>query len=127
MVLVDPRCETLAPDLPGTFLRRAAELMPYDVAQAARADELVSGLPDPGRVPVTVITHGRADWINETFGLDAAEIEQAEQAWQRHLSELAARFENARLRVATDSGHMIPVEEPELVASEIRSMIKTVS
>jgi pimeloyl-ACP methyl ester carboxylesterase len=79
LVLVDARCETLAP--PETFLRRAAELMPYDAAQA----------------------------------------------WQQHQRDLAARFENSRLRIAGDSGHMIPVEEPELVVSEIRSMIKTVS
>jgi pimeloyl-ACP methyl ester carboxylesterase len=127
LVLVDARCETLAPALPQTFLRRAAELMPYDVAQAAQADELVSGLPDPGQVPVSVITHGRADWIHEIFGLDAAELDQAEQAWQRHQRHLVARFENARFRVASHSGHMIPLDEPELVASEIRSMIKTAS
>lgn len=74
-----------------------------------------------------MITHGRAGWIDEIFGLDAAELDQAEQAWQRHQRDVAARSENSRFRVAGGSGHMTPIDEPELVASEIRSMIKTVS
>jgi hypothetical protein len=47
-VLVDARCESLVLGLPETYLRRAAELMPCDVAQAAQADEIVRGLPATG-------------------------------------------------------------------------------
>jgi hypothetical protein len=43
-----------------------------------------------------VITYGSADLIHEIFGLDAAELELAVQAWQRHQRDLAARFENSR-------------------------------
>jgi hypothetical protein len=47
-------------------------------------------------------------------------------AWQRYQLDLAAKFPESRFQVAANSGQMIPVDEPELLVSEIRSMIAAV-
>jgi pimeloyl-ACP methyl ester carboxylesterase len=123
LILVDARPEDLYPELPEAFLARLAELAPDDAQRASHADEIVRQLPGLAALPLSVITHGRADWIPGVFGLDQADRDQAELAWQRHQRDLAARSSQSRLRVASASGHMIPIEQPDLVASEIRSMI----
>jgi pimeloyl-ACP methyl ester carboxylesterase len=123
MVLADARPEDLFPELPALFLTRLAELAPEDAERARRADALVRTLPDLGGLPLAVITHGRADWIPGTFGLARSDLDQAELAWERHQARLAAKSSRARFCVAAASGHMIPVDQPELVVSEIQAMV----
>jgi pimeloyl-ACP methyl ester carboxylesterase len=123
MILVDVRHEDLYAKLPQAFLARLAELLPEDTERARRADALIRGLPDLGDLPLTVITHGRADWIPDDFGLAQNDIDMAELAWQRHQAELAARRPQSRFAVAATSGHLISVDQPELVISEIRAMV----
>lgn len=123
MILVDARHEDLYPVLPRSFLARLAELVPDDAERAGRADALVRDLPRLGDLPLTVITHGRADWIPDVFDLDRADLEQAEAAWQRYQRKLTSISTRSRLCVAADSGHLIPVDQPDLVASEIRAML----
>lgn len=124
MVLVDVRHEDAFGQLPESFLARLAELAPRDTEQARRADELVRGLPATGGLPVSVLTHGRADWIPDDFGVPQAGLDQAEQTWQRYQRELAGRFGSASVLIARDSGHLIPAEQPDLVAGEIAAMIR---
>jgi pimeloyl-ACP methyl ester carboxylesterase len=123
LILVDARHEDLYPELPESFLARLAELLPDDAERASRADEIVRGLPGLAGLPLSVITHGRADWIPDVFGLEKADLDQAELAWQRYQPDLAAKSSRSKLRVAATSGHLIPVDQPELVVSEIRAMI----
>jgi len=92
MVLVDARHERWRELLPDAFHARLRELSPYDTEQALQADEFVRGLPGPERVPVTVITHGRADWIPEEFGFGPRDRNRCEQAWQEMQRDLAAQF-----------------------------------
>ncbi len=123
LILVDVRHEDAYGQMPAAFLARLAELAPRDTEQARRADEIVRALPGLADMPVSVITHGRADWIPDAFGLPQADLDQAEQTWQRYQLDLAARFRRSSLHVAPDSGHLIPVEQPDLVAGEITAMI----
>jgi hypothetical protein len=71
---------------------RLRALSPYDTEQARQADEVLRGLPDPERGPVTVITHGRADWIPEEFGFGLDDRNRRGQAWQEMQRDLAAQF-----------------------------------
>jgi pimeloyl-ACP methyl ester carboxylesterase len=124
LILVDVRHENAFGRMPESFLARLAELAPRDTEQARRADELVRALPGLPDVPVSVITHGRADWIPDSFGLPQADLDQAEQTWQRCQLDLAARLGGSSLQVAQDSGHLIPVEQPEIMVGEITAMIR---
>jgi pimeloyl-ACP methyl ester carboxylesterase len=123
MILVDARHEDLYPKLPPSFLTRLTELAPEDTERAHAADVLIRALPDLGDLPLTVITHGRADWIPDAFGLDQIDLDQAELAWQRHQADLATKSSRPRFRVAAASGHLIPKDQPDLVVSEIRTML----
>lgn len=123
LVLVDARHEDMFAALPQPFLERLAELVPYDYEQGYAADELVRGLPGIGPIPVSVIDHGREYWIPEAFELSRDDLDLAELAWHRHQLDLAAKFPRSSFRVAANSGHLIPLDEPELVVSEIRSLI----
>jgi pimeloyl-ACP methyl ester carboxylesterase len=123
MILVDARQEDAFGRMPESFLTRLAELAPRETEQARRADEIVRGLPGPGGLPVSVITHGRADWIPDDFGVPQADRDQAEQTWQRSQRELAGHFGSSSFLIAADSGHLIPADQPDLVAGEIAAMI----
>jgi len=123
MILVDARHEDLFPELPGSFLARLAELAPDDAGRAGRADAIVRALPALDDLPLAVITHGRADWISEAFGLGQGDLDRAEAAWQQYQRKLAARSPRSTFCVAEASGHLIPVEQPELVVREIHSLI----
>lgn len=123
MILVDARHEDLFPTLPRAFRVRLAELVPEDAEQASAADGLIRSLPDLGDLPLTVITHGRADWIPDVFGLDQGDLDRAEQSWQHHQADLVTRSSRSKFSVATASGHLIPVEQAGLVTSEIRAML----
>jgi pimeloyl-ACP methyl ester carboxylesterase len=122
LVLVDARHEDLFADLPEAFLARLAEWAPRDTEQARSADEVVRRLGGLEGLPVSVITHGRADWIPDEFGLSQDDRDRAEREWQRYQVDLGARFQSSP-HVARDSGHLIPVERPEVVVSEIVSLI----
>jgi hypothetical protein len=75
------------------------------------------------RMPLTVITHGRAGWIPDEFGFGPAERDHCERAWQALQHDLAARSPNSVFRVAATSGHLIPAEQPDLVADEILALV----
>jgi pimeloyl-ACP methyl ester carboxylesterase len=141
MVLVDARHQRWREMLPDYFHARLRELAPFDTEQALNADEVIRGLCDAGvsgldvsglgggglgggGLRVTVITHGQVDWIPAAFGFGPAEVERCEQAWQDMQRDLAAQFPGAAFRVAARSGHLIPAEEPELVAREILALIE---
>jgi pimeloyl-ACP methyl ester carboxylesterase len=123
VILVDARHEDLFPVLPPSFRVRLAELVPGDAEQAVAADALIRSLPDLGDLPLTVITHGRADWIPDVFGLDQSDLDQAERCWQRYQADLVTKSSRPKFSVATTSGHLIPVEQADLVTSEIRAML----
>jgi pimeloyl-ACP methyl ester carboxylesterase len=123
MILVDARHEDLFPELPASFLARLAELAPDDADRANRADAIVRALPAVDDLPLTVISHGRADWISEAFGLGQGDLDRAEAAWQQFQRELATRSHGSKFCVAGASGHLIPVDQPELVVREIHSLI----
>jgi len=114
MILVDARHEDLFPELPESFLTRLKELVPDDTEGANRVDVIVRTL--------AVITHGRADWISDAFGLGQGDLDQAEAAWQQYQRKLAAKSSRSKFCVAASSGHLISVDQPELVVSAIRSL-----
>lgn len=94
------------------------------------ADQLVGAaaavlpsLPPTTTVPTVVLTHGRGgDWAGPgVIGpLDEAAIEYDWQAAQKEL----AKGPQSSLVVAEKSGHMIPVEEPDLVIQAIGTVTK---
>lgn len=127
MVLVDARQEDLYPQLPAAFLTRLAEAHPRETAQATRGDEIIRGGPGLGDVPLSVITHGRFDWLPDDWGLTDVECARAEAAWQEAQRWLARTSTRSRLVVAADAGHMIAADRPDVIIEEIRWVIDSLS
>jgi len=70
-------------------------------------------------LPLVVITHGHPD-------PDTPYVELEEPFWQRLQRELARLVPGARLVVATNSGHDIQHQQPELVLDAIRDVVSAV-
>jgi pimeloyl-ACP methyl ester carboxylesterase len=72
-------------------------------------------------IPLVVVTHGR--------GYSAAEVpagisaEAMEAVWQDLQAELATLTPTARQIVATESGHYVPLEQPDLVIEAIQTVV----
>jgi pimeloyl-ACP methyl ester carboxylesterase len=130
---------------PATIKRRLAMLkpiLPLEEWQAARQRmlTLLPRLLDPEQVnmwsserqtrralrrspirplPLVVITHGHPD-------PDTPYVQLEEPFWQRLQRELARLVPGARLVVATESGHDIQHDQPELVLDAIRDVVLAV-
>jgi pimeloyl-ACP methyl ester carboxylesterase len=122
LVLIDARHERLEDELP-KFSDGLAALVPEDSAQARRADKIIDALPGLGDLPLTVITHGRADWIPEILDFSPAELDHCDRVWQQFQRDLGTLSTNSTFRTAERSGHMIPAEQPDLVTAEIVAMV----
>jgi hypothetical protein len=83
---------------------------PFDI-EGTHAELLAAG--DLGDRPTIVLTHGS---MNGEF----------ERRWTPVQDALAALSSNSLHMVATESGHDIPAERPELVAESIRALVETV-
>jgi pimeloyl-ACP methyl ester carboxylesterase len=82
------------------------DAFPYSV-EDARAAELAPSLP------MIVIAHGRRVLPPGALG------DRLEREWLDLLRQTACTHPRGRYRVATASGHMVPLEEPALVAAAL--------
>ena len=101
---------------------RPRTMLAADQLVAAAAASLPS-LPPTVAVPTVVLTHARGgDWAGPgVIGpLDEAAIEYDWQGAQKELAKGA----KSSLVVAGRSGHMIPAEEPELIAQAVDTVTK---
>lgn len=71
-------------------------------------------------MPLTVISHGRAE------GPPSAESDVVEQLWARLQADLAGMLPGARHVIAQRSGHDIQHSQPRLVLREVRRAIRAV-
>jgi pimeloyl-ACP methyl ester carboxylesterase len=71
-------------------------------------------------MPLVVLAHGHPDDPPPPF------VEHEERLWQQLQRELAQLVPGGRLVVATESGHDIPHEQPELVLDAIRDVVLAV-
>ncbi len=95
----------------------AAYEMNARLTESAKQAREAEPMPD---VPLVVITHGIGDMFE---GLDPETAARAEEVWRQLQNDLASRSSQGRLVVAGDSGHQIPVEQPEIVVEAIRQVI----
>lgn len=82
----------------------------------AEKTEVIRKAAVPGGVPVRIITSGTA-WFPKP---------EEQKAWRASHEKFAASIPGATLIVAEKSDHLIPVREPELVASVVADVIRSV-
>ena len=71
-------------------------------------------LPD---VPLVVVTRGQREWPDTPRG------HALEQTWQAMQRDLVGLLPDARQMIADKSGHLIHLEQPEIVVTAIRSVL----
>lgn len=82
-------------------------------------DELSASPINPD-LPLVVIMHGLPV-------LPSGLGDQIEREWLQLLRDLARRQRHGRFVIAEKSAHLVPLEQPELVAEEIRTMVQAYS
>ena len=75
-------------------------------------------LPD---IPLVVISHGQRVWPDNPLG-DARERE-----WQAMQTELVNAVPRGRQVIATGSGHLIQLQQPEIIVETIRQLLEQIS
>jgi pimeloyl-ACP methyl ester carboxylesterase len=86
---------------------------------AASRTQLRTAGPLPA-IPALVIARG------ERAGLPTSPEAMAERLWRELQHDLADRLPDAGFVVAAKSGHTIPADQPELVATQIRHLVELV-
>ena len=78
-----------------------------------------------GDLPLIVLTRGRRS-TPEDFSqpLAQATLDRLDQSWLALQDELAALSTRASHRIAADSGHAIPLQEPDAVIEAVRDIIE---
>jgi pimeloyl-ACP methyl ester carboxylesterase len=74
------------------------------------------------RVPVIVLRHGKAPPRPPQFTQE--QYETYDRAWTEFQEDLAKRSPRGEVRVAELSGHMIQIDQPELVIQAIRDVLR---
>ena len=86
---------------------------------AMSGDQVISAGPLPD-IPLTVITRGKQAWPDNPYG------NMLELAWLEMQKELASMTPQGKQIIAEQSTHLIHLEQPDLVASAILSVVKEV-
>lgn len=95
----------------------AAETRAIDTSHAQIRAQKLANL-DP--IPVVVISHGR---IDDAPMLDPQVVRLAEETFQQCQRAMVDESPRGRHIIATESGHSIPFEQPELVLNAIRELV----
>ena len=75
------------------------------------------------RVPVVVIARGKPDLVAGSFGLTAAEAEEAERIWQERQRDLLNLSATSRLIIAEQSNHSIVYVQPSIVVTAVQELV----
>lgn len=78
-------------------------------------------IPSFGAIPLTIISAQKADYA---VFLQDPELEKEMQAlWNQLQIELTGLSTNSKRILATESGHMVPLEQPELIVGAINEQL----
>lgn len=101
---------------PAHLAASAAELRRLE---QANAEMRAAGLQTLGDLPLVVIRHGR-----EQPQMGGPELTRLlEDTFQRLQAELAGLSSRGQLQVAADSGHLIHLEQPQIVVDAVRAAL----
>ncbi len=102
-------------------LRKAIETQQREFVNYKYSGYLVlqSGrLPD---IPLVVVTRGQREWPDNQKG------RLLEQKWQSMQRDLVSLVPNAKQMIAARSGHLIHLEQPEIVVAAIQSVLDSLT
>lgn len=130
LVLVDPRPEQLDARLPWMIARthsaqpRPSRTSVDELPLALGLDARLTDIDAGGVRPLWLITHDpRCGDLLPAEPRTEAERETLESVWTELQQALVDAVPEGHLVVATDAGHLIPLEQPGLVAATIKEAV----
>ena len=97
----------------------AYEAMADDISD--RQIQKISSIRDK---PLTVIAHGKPTMFQGQLGLTDSEAQQLENIWRKEQEKLAGLSSRSEFLIAEDSGHLIGIEQPDIVVGAVKKMLK---
>ncbi len=79
--------------------------------------------PDLGDLPLLVLTQGKEPEAREAIGMTREQAVAQREVWTVLQQELAALSTRGKRMVATAAGHLIQIDQPEIVVDGIAKMI----
>jgi pimeloyl-ACP methyl ester carboxylesterase len=77
-----------------------------------------------GALPLLVLSQGKPPADDELEGLSRKQADNLVMRWNQLQLELTALSTNSRRVIARESGHMIHLEQPDLLISEVSRMVQ---
>ena len=116
-------------------VRQVADMLSYqnrlchsillEIEEAEPNTEQMAGVDSLGDTPLLVLSRGRPPSLNDMpSGATAELVEQMELVWQELQKEHAARSSRGRQIIATESGHYIHIDQPQLVIEAVRQVVE---
>ncbi len=75
-----------------------------------------------GDLPLIVIRHGKPMTMFSSF--PPAELDAMEQQWTAFQEEIARQFTAGTVIVAENSGHLMQLEQPEVIVEAVKQVLK---
>ncbi len=79
-----------------------------------------------GDLPLTVLSQGKAPEADNEFGLSLEDARKMAVIWDELQTELTELSSVGQRRIATESGHVIQLEQPQIVIDAVREMVAQV-
>ncbi|MEJ2089717.1 MAG: hypothetical protein P8Y69_14835, partial [Gammaproteobacteria bacterium] len=79
--------------------------------------------PDLGDLPLVVLSQGKEPEAVPDIGMTREMAVQQRLVWNELQEELAALSTRSRRIVAQQAGHLIQIDQPELVVDSIRQLV----
>lgn len=121
--LLPPNFQERLPDYPAVISYRAKyfDANRNEAVVIAESDAQLKEVGALGSLPLIVIQHG----IPDVFAhLPTKEAGQAERAWQESQEKMVALSAYGQGIVAENSGHFIPIDQPEIVVETIQQVMR---
>lgn len=77
-----------------------------------------------GALPLIVLSQGKAPAANEAFGMSLADAQAMAEVWDVLQNELTALSSAGERRIAHASGHVIQLEQPQIVIDAVADMVR---
>ena len=105
-------------------LTKHAAASAYEAMADEISDRQLQKISSIGDKPLTVIAHGKPTMFHGQLGLTASEAQQLEDIWSKEQEELARLSSSSEFLVAEDSGHLICIEQPDIVVEAVKKMLE---
>ncbi|MBO3462732.1 alpha/beta hydrolase [Aetokthonos hydrillicola Thurmond2011] len=113
----------IQPQILAKFVSKTFDAASAETASLEKNAAQLTSIASLNNIPLTVLSHGIPDMFSH---LPANTAENSERIWQELQADLATLSSTSRLIIAEQSGHFIPIDQPDLVINAIRQMVKAV-